>query len=262
MRPYSRSGDLDAVADPPADDGADRHPAEEPGEDRRDGLGRVAEDEHELARPDDLVDEPGRPGQDEDAEDGPARVHPRQVGIDDLAYVTGPKVRACRSAMPGPAPDRERPRGREAGERQIGRRGRRREQSPPRPTAAGGQGRTPDRARRYGTGIRRAASRTLDRLENDAHRPGQGEPRRRSRSRRGIRFEPATEGRRRRRGAELDHRQTAKPGPPPQPEDDRECHERSTFRTGSTATGRNAMSASIWSIRRPASPRSSAAAGR
>ena len=66
----------DTVADPAADDGADRHAAEEPGQDRRDGLGRIAEDQHELARPDDLVDETGRPGQDEDPEDSPASSHP------------------------------------------------------------------------------------------------------------------------------------------------------------------------------------------
>ena len=60
---------LDPVRDPAAERAADRHPAEEAGQDRRDGLGRVAEDEDELARPDDLVDEAGRAGQDEDGQD-------------------------------------------------------------------------------------------------------------------------------------------------------------------------------------------------
>ena len=55
----------DPVRDPPADDAADREAAEEPGEDRRHGLARVAEHEHQLAGPDDLVDQAGRAGQDE-----------------------------------------------------------------------------------------------------------------------------------------------------------------------------------------------------
>ena len=38
----------DAVGQAPAERAADRHPAEEPGEDRRHGLRRVAEDEHQL----------------------------------------------------------------------------------------------------------------------------------------------------------------------------------------------------------------------
>ena len=42
--------------------------AEEAGQDRGHGLRRVAEDEHELTGPDDLVDEPGSPGQHEDRE--------------------------------------------------------------------------------------------------------------------------------------------------------------------------------------------------
>ena len=61
-----------AIGEPPAERAADRHAAEEPGEDRRDGLCRVAEDEDQLARPDDLVDEAGGPGQDEDRQDRPA----------------------------------------------------------------------------------------------------------------------------------------------------------------------------------------------
>ena len=55
-----------AVGDPPADGGPDRHPAEEPGEDGRHGLRGVPEHEDELAGPDDLVDESGCAGQDED----------------------------------------------------------------------------------------------------------------------------------------------------------------------------------------------------
>ena len=50
------------VGEPPADDAADRHPAEEPGKDGRDGLCRIPEDQDQLARPDDLIDEAGRPG--------------------------------------------------------------------------------------------------------------------------------------------------------------------------------------------------------
>jgi hypothetical protein len=59
----------DAVRDAATDGRPDRHAAEEPGQDRRDGLGRVAEDEDELARPDDLVDEAGGAGQHEDRKD-------------------------------------------------------------------------------------------------------------------------------------------------------------------------------------------------
>ena len=58
----------DPVGDPPADEAADREPAEEPGEDRRHGLARVAEHEHQLPRPDHLVDQAGRPGEDEQQE--------------------------------------------------------------------------------------------------------------------------------------------------------------------------------------------------
>ena len=57
----------------------DRHPAEEAREDRGNGLGGVAEDEDQLARPDDLVDETGRTGQDEDADDGGGTLHRRSV---------------------------------------------------------------------------------------------------------------------------------------------------------------------------------------
>ena len=58
-----------SVGDPPADGGPDRHPAEEPGKDGRHGLRGVPEHENELTGPDDLVDESGRAGQDEDRED-------------------------------------------------------------------------------------------------------------------------------------------------------------------------------------------------
>ena len=70
----------DPVADPAADGRADRHPPEEAGQDGRHGLRRVAEHEDELAGPDDLVDEPGRAGQDEDRDDRPAPRH-RAVSI-------------------------------------------------------------------------------------------------------------------------------------------------------------------------------------
>ena len=69
--------DADPVGDPAADEAADRHAAEEAGQDRRHRLGRVPEHEHELARPDDLVDEAGRAGQDEDGEDGDRAGHGR-----------------------------------------------------------------------------------------------------------------------------------------------------------------------------------------
>ena len=68
----------DPVGDTPADVAADGDAAEEAGEDGRHGLGRVAEDEHELARPDDLVDQRRRAGQDEDGEDD--RAAPGSVG--------------------------------------------------------------------------------------------------------------------------------------------------------------------------------------
>src|SRR6185369_10275063 len=68
-----------AVGDPAADDAADRHPAEVAGQDRRDRLGRVPEDEDELARPDDLVDQARGARQDEDREDEPRVAHRRSV---------------------------------------------------------------------------------------------------------------------------------------------------------------------------------------
>jgi hypothetical protein len=60
----------DAVGQAPANHAPDGHPAEEAGEDGRHGLGRVAEHQHELAGPHDLVDESRGAGQDEDGEDG------------------------------------------------------------------------------------------------------------------------------------------------------------------------------------------------
>ena len=83
-RPYSRSGRSDPIRDPATERAPDGHPAEEPGQDRRDRLGRVAEDQHQLARPDDLVDQPGGAGQDEDVEDDAANefgswIHGRRI---------------------------------------------------------------------------------------------------------------------------------------------------------------------------------------
>ena len=60
------------IGEPAPERGADGHPTEEPGQDRRHGLGRVAEDQDELTCPDDLIDQPGRAGQDEDVEDDAA----------------------------------------------------------------------------------------------------------------------------------------------------------------------------------------------
>ena len=65
----------DAIGQPAAEEAPDRHAAEEAGQDRRDGLRRVTEDEDELPRPDDLVHEPGGAGQDEDREDEPGMSH-------------------------------------------------------------------------------------------------------------------------------------------------------------------------------------------
>ena len=65
----------DAIREPTAEKTADRHTAEKAGEDRRDGLGGVTEDQDELPRPDDLVHESGGAGQDEDREDEPGMSH-------------------------------------------------------------------------------------------------------------------------------------------------------------------------------------------
>ena len=73
------------VGDPTSERGPDGHPPEEPGEDRRHGLRGVPEHENELAGPDDLVDEPRRAGQDEDADDGGGALHGRSVACRRVA---------------------------------------------------------------------------------------------------------------------------------------------------------------------------------
>jgi len=60
-------GDRDRAAD----DTADGHAAEEAGQDGGHGLRRVAEHQHQLAGPDDLVHEAGETGQHEDQENDP-----------------------------------------------------------------------------------------------------------------------------------------------------------------------------------------------
>jgi hypothetical protein len=78
----------DAVRQPPADDTADRHAREEARQDRRDCLCRVAEDEHQLSGPDNLVDEPGDPRQKEDEQ------HDSATGeVHRCSYWTGVTVR-------------------------------------------------------------------------------------------------------------------------------------------------------------------------
>jgi hypothetical protein len=67
------------ISDPSAQHGPDRHPAEEAGEDGCHGLGRIAENENKLPRPDDLVDESGGPRQDKD-EDDQAATQERVIG--------------------------------------------------------------------------------------------------------------------------------------------------------------------------------------
>ncbi len=66
-------GARDPVRHAPADRAADREAPEEPGEDRGHGLARVAEHQHQLAGPHDLVDQAGRAGQDEQEEQGGQR---------------------------------------------------------------------------------------------------------------------------------------------------------------------------------------------
>ena len=63
------------VGNPPSDHAADRDSPEEPSQDCRDGLGRVTEDEDELAGPHDFVDQARGARQDEDRENGPATAH-------------------------------------------------------------------------------------------------------------------------------------------------------------------------------------------
>ena len=64
-----------SVGDPSADRSTDGQTPEEPGQDRRDSLRRIPEDKHQLARPDDLVDQPGGTRQDEYAEDHGGSAH-------------------------------------------------------------------------------------------------------------------------------------------------------------------------------------------
>ena len=88
----------DPVRDPSADGSADGHPAEEAGQDRRHGLGRVPEDQDELARPDDLVDQAGSTGQDEDGEDQ-GSIHPAECASPAAGRVAAPNVRRDQRAM-------------------------------------------------------------------------------------------------------------------------------------------------------------------
>jgi len=67
------------VRQAPADDRSDREAREEAREDGRDGLRGVAEDQHQLARPDDLVDQPGGPRQREDREQEGVTSHRRMM---------------------------------------------------------------------------------------------------------------------------------------------------------------------------------------
>ena len=90
------------VGEPPADDAADRHPAEEPGQDRRHRLGRVAEDEDELPGPDDLVHQPGGAGQDEDRQEESGMAHRRSVPSCDGPRATPRDQPSCGSAVVGP----------------------------------------------------------------------------------------------------------------------------------------------------------------
>ncbi len=59
----------DAVGQAPSDNAADCHPAEEACQDGRDRLGRVAEDQDQLASPYDFVHQASEPRQQEDEED-------------------------------------------------------------------------------------------------------------------------------------------------------------------------------------------------
>ena len=78
----------DAIRQPPADDTADRHAREEARQDRRDRLCRVAEDEHQLSGPDNLVDEPSSPRKNEDEQDESATGE-----VHRCSYWTGVTVR-------------------------------------------------------------------------------------------------------------------------------------------------------------------------
>ena len=88
----------DPVGEPAAEPGADRHASEEAGEDRADRLGRVAEDDDELARPHDLVDEAGGAGQHEEQEDD-LRADPRRGDLE--------RGRARQAGVRGPWGDHE-----------------------------------------------------------------------------------------------------------------------------------------------------------
>ena len=99
QRRTGEAGERTRSASRPPTNAADRHPAEEPGQDRRDRLGRVAEDEDELARPDDLVHQPGGAGQDEDRQDESGMAHRREC----QHPADG---RAARRRAIGPSPDR------------------------------------------------------------------------------------------------------------------------------------------------------------
>ena len=71
QQPIEPERPADSVRDPTADHAADRDATEVAGQDRGDRLGRVAEHEDELTRPDHLVHEPGGPGQEEYRQDRP-----------------------------------------------------------------------------------------------------------------------------------------------------------------------------------------------
>ena len=70
QEPVQAQGPAHPVGDAAAEEAAQREAAEVAGQDGRDGLRRVAEDEDQLARPHDLVDEARRARQQEDEQDG------------------------------------------------------------------------------------------------------------------------------------------------------------------------------------------------
>ena len=80
-------GGTDAVRQSPPERAADRHPTEEPGEDGRDRLCRIPEDQDELTRPDDLIDSPAAPDSTKIARIGQRDLH---------------KVLSCWAAHPPP----------------------------------------------------------------------------------------------------------------------------------------------------------------
>ena len=112
----------DAIGQPASDEIADRHPGEVARQDRGDGLGGVAEDQHQLARPDDLVGQTGSAGQHEDRDDRrleAPHVHSLSMGSGGLYQpdttrhppVGTPCARACPIRRPRP-PRRSGPPGR------------------------------------------------------------------------------------------------------------------------------------------------------